>query len=97
MKNTFIFCFIAFSLSSFFAQQQIANSNMEEWDNIGAATEEPTNWNGFKSASGGLSAFAIFCNLPQYVPESYKRFLENRIREQFDFEGVPVKIFFRKK
>ena len=42
-------------------------------------------------------AFAIFCNLPQYVPESYKRFLENRIREQFDFEGVPVKIFFRKK
>ncbi len=42
-------------------------------------------------------AFAIFCNLPQYVQESYKRFLENRIREQFDFEGVPVKIFFRKK
>jgi GTP-binding protein len=42
-------------------------------------------------------AFAIFCNLPQYVPESYKRFLENRIREHFDFEGVPVKIFFRKK
>ncbi|NBR14643.1 MAG: ribosome biogenesis GTPase Der [Flavobacteriales bacterium] len=42
-------------------------------------------------------AFAIFCNLPQYVPESYKRFLENRLREQFDFEGVPVKIFFRKK
>ena len=58
MKNTFIFCFIAFSLSSFFAQQQIGNSNMEEWDNIGAATEEPTNWNGFKSASGGLSGFA---------------------------------------
>jgi GTP-binding protein len=42
-------------------------------------------------------AFAIFCNLPQYVPESYKRFLENRLREQFDFAGVPVKIFFRKK
>ena len=42
-------------------------------------------------------AFAIFCNLPQYVPESYKRFLENRLREQFDFEGVPVKIFFRKQ
>ena len=42
-------------------------------------------------------AFAILCNLHQYVPESYKRFLENRIREQFDFEGVPVKIFFRKK
>ena len=42
-------------------------------------------------------AFAIFCNLPQYVPDSYKRFFENRLREKFDFEGVPVKIFFRKK
>jgi GTP-binding protein len=42
-------------------------------------------------------AFAVFCNLPQYVPDSYKRFLENRLREQFNFEGVPVKIFFRKK
>ena len=52
MKNTLTFCFIVFSLSSLLAQQQIGNSNMEEWDNIGAATEEPTNWNGFKTASG---------------------------------------------
>jgi GTPase len=42
-------------------------------------------------------AFAFFCNLPQYVPESYKRFLENRMREKFNFRGVPIKIFFRKK
>ncbi|MEY4351541.1 MAG: hypothetical protein RL078_1620 [Bacteroidota bacterium] len=42
-------------------------------------------------------SFAFFCNLPQYLPDSYKRFLENRLRERFDFEGVPVKIFFRKK
>jgi GTP-binding protein len=42
-------------------------------------------------------AFAVFCNLPQYVPDAYKRFFENRLREKFDFEGVPVKIFFRKK
>ncbi len=42
-------------------------------------------------------AFAFFCNLPQYIQDSYKRFLENRLREQFNFEGVPVKIFFRKK
>lgn len=42
-------------------------------------------------------AFAFFCNLPQYIPESYKRFLENRLREQFDFCGVPLRIFFRKK
>lgn len=42
-------------------------------------------------------AFAFFCNLPQYVTESYKRFLENRLREHFNFTGVPIKIFFRKK
>ncbi len=42
-------------------------------------------------------AFAFFCNLPQYVPDSYKRFLENRMREIYNFEGVPIRIFFRKK
>lgn len=42
-------------------------------------------------------SFAFFCNLPQYVQPSYQRFLENRIRENFDFEGVPVRLIFRKK
>ncbi len=42
-------------------------------------------------------AFAFFCNLPQYVKDPYKRFIENRLREKFDFSGVPVRIFFRKK
>jgi GTP-binding protein len=42
-------------------------------------------------------AFAIFCNLPQYVQDAYKRFVENRLRDEFDFEGVPIKVFFRKK
>jgi len=42
-------------------------------------------------------AFAFFCNLPQYVREDYRRFLENQLREQFDFKGVPVEIYFRKK
>jgi len=42
-------------------------------------------------------SFAFFCNLPQYIGESYQRFLENRLRESFDFEGVPVRFFFRKK
>ena len=41
--------------------------------------------------------FAFFCNLPQYIQESYQRFLENRLREHFDFTGVPVRLFFRKK
>jgi GTPase len=42
-------------------------------------------------------AFAFFCNLPQYIPDSYKRFLENRLRDMYNFEGVPVRIYFRKK
>ncbi len=41
--------------------------------------------------------FAYFCNLPQYINDSYKRFLENKLRENFEFTGVPIKIFFRKK
>jgi GTP-binding protein len=41
--------------------------------------------------------FAFFCNLPQYVKDPYRRYLENRMREHFDFSGVPIKIFFRKK
>ena len=42
-------------------------------------------------------AFAFFCNLPQYVKDPYKRYLENRLREKFEFTGVPIRIFFRKK
>jgi GTP-binding protein len=41
--------------------------------------------------------FAFFCNLPQYIKEPYKRFLENKLREHFDFSGVPIQIFFRQK
>jgi len=41
--------------------------------------------------------FAFFCNLPQYVREPYKRFLENQIRKRFDFTGVPMTVFIRKK
>ncbi|OFX42419.1 MAG: ribosome biogenesis GTPase Der [Bacteroidetes bacterium GWA2_30_7] len=41
--------------------------------------------------------FAFFCNLPQYVKEPYKRYLENKIRQNFNFSGVPVEIFMRKK
>ncbi|WP_047544939.1 ribosome biogenesis GTPase Der [Psychroserpens sp. Hel_I_66] len=41
--------------------------------------------------------FAFFCNLPQYVREPYKRFLENNLRELFDFKGVPISVYMRKK
>ncbi|HTX89407.1 MAG TPA: ribosome biogenesis GTPase Der [Bacteroidales bacterium] len=42
-------------------------------------------------------AFAFFCNLPQYLPESYGRFLENKLREFFPLTGVPLEIYFRQK
>jgi GTP-binding protein len=41
--------------------------------------------------------FAFFCNLPQYIKDPYTRYLENRLRENFDFEGVPVKIVYKNK
>jgi GTPase len=42
-------------------------------------------------------AFVFFCNLPQYVREPYKRFVENQLRKEFDFQGVPIQIYFRSK
>ena len=42
-------------------------------------------------------AFAFFVNLPQYIKDGYRRFLENKIRERWDFAGVPIQIFFRQK
>lgn len=41
--------------------------------------------------------FAFFCNLPQYVKDPYKRFIENKLRKEFNFTGVPVSVYFRKK
>lgn len=42
-------------------------------------------------------SFAFFCNFPQYVKDPYKRYLENKLREEFDFSGVPITIYFRRK
>lgn len=47
--------------------------------------------------NGSSPMFAFFCNLPQYIKEPYKRFVENKLREHFDFKGVPIQIFFRQK
>lgn len=44
-----------------------------------------------------VPSFAFFCNLPQYVKDPYKRFLENKFRMMYDFHGVPIRIYFRKK
>ena len=58
-----------------------------KWIKIKFITQLPTH----------APAFAFFCNLPQYVKEPYKRFLENKLREKFNFTGVPIQIFMRKK
>jgi GTPase len=42
-------------------------------------------------------SFAVFCNYPQHVKEPYRRYIENVLRKNFDFTGVPIQIFFRKK
>ena len=42
-------------------------------------------------------SFVFFCNLPQYIREPYKRYLENKLRENFNFSGVPLQLFFRNK
>lgn len=47
--------------------------------------------------AGNSPMFAFFCNLPQYIKEPYYRFIENKIRENFDFNGAPVQVWFRQK
>jgi GTP-binding protein len=47
--------------------------------------------------AGSSPMFAFFCNLPQYIKEPYYRFVENKLRENFDFKGAPVQVWFRQK
>ena len=58
-----------------------------KWIKIKYITQLPTRY----------PQFVFFCNLPQYIRDPYKRFVENRIREMWDFHGVPISIFFRAK
>lgn len=47
--------------------------------------------------AGSVPSFVFFCNLPQWIKEPYKRFLENKMRENWDFTGTPINIFIREK
>jgi GTP-binding protein len=47
--------------------------------------------------AGAIPSFVFFCNLPQWIKDPYKRFLENKIRENWDFTGTPINIFIREK
>ncbi|MDE5609814.1 MAG: ribosome biogenesis GTPase Der, partial [Bacteroidales bacterium] len=42
-------------------------------------------------------SFVFFCNLPQYIKDPYKRFVENQLRRIWNFSGVPVRVYFREK
>jgi GTP-binding protein len=44
-----------------------------------------------------IPSFVFFANLPQYVKEPYKRFLENKMREKWNLKGTPINVFIRKK
>jgi len=44
-----------------------------------------------------IPSFAFFCNLPQYIRDPYKRYLENKIRSNFNFKGIPIQLYFRQK
>ena len=44
-----------------------------------------------------VPSFVFYANLPQYVKEPYRRFLENKIREYWDFKGTPINIYIRQK
>lgn len=46
---------------------------------------------------GRTPMFAFFCNLPQYIKDPYKRYVENKLRENFNFTGVPIQVYFRQK
>ena len=41
--------------------------------------------------------FVFFANLPQYVKDPYKRYIENQLRENYNFSGVPIDVYFRQK
>ena len=58
-----------------------------KWIKIKYITQLPTHY----------PQFVFFCNLPQYIRDPYKRFVENRLRELWDFHGVPITIYFRAK
>ncbi|MDO4497783.1 MAG: hypothetical protein Q4B58_08160, partial [Bacteroidales bacterium] len=44
-----------------------------------------------------VPSFAFFCNLPQYIKDPYRRYIENKIRDKWDFSGTPINIFMREK
>ncbi len=84
--------------------RRIKTSTLNEWLEDAVARHNPPSHKGkfikikyVTQLPMRYPAFAFFCNYPEYVKDSYRNYLENYIRKQADFSGVPVSIFFRKK
>jgi GTPase len=84
--------------------QEISTSKLNDWMQPILAATPPTAHKGklvkikyVTKLPTKFPAFVFFANLPQYVRDSYKRFLENQLREHFHYTGVPLEIFIRKK
>jgi len=84
--------------------QEISTSKLNDWMQPILAATPPTAHKGklvkikyVTKRPTRFPAFVFFANLPQYVRDSYKRFLENQLREHFNYTGVPLEIFIRKK
>jgi GTP-binding protein len=83
---------------------RIPTSKLNEFLQLALETQQPPSYKGkyvkikyVTQLPTHSPSFAFFCNLPQYIREPYKRYLENRLRESFNFSGVPLQLFFREK
>lgn len=85
-------------------QRKITTSVLNKWLEEALAIKQPPSVKGrfvkikyITQLHTYYPSFAFFCNYPKYVREDYQNYLENRLRQSFNFSGVPIKLFFRKK
>ena len=85
-------------------KKRIATSQLNDYLLEAIEAYPPPSWKGkyikikyVTQLHSQTPTFAFYCNLPQYIKDPYKRYLENKIRDRFDFSGVPIQLYFRKK
>lgn len=85
-------------------KQKIATSKLNEFLQTALEIQQPPAYKGkyikikyVTQLPTQTPSFAFFCNLPQYIRDPYRRYMENKLRETFNFSGVPLQIYFRAK
>jgi GTP-binding protein len=85
-------------------RQKIKTSELNDWLESVQARFQPPSYRGTSIKIKYMTqlptyypSFAFFCNHHKHVPDNYKRYLENQMRERFNFSGVPISLFFREK